>query len=201
MADRKFGKLLAYSLAEKYLDIIMKKEKHTEETAPSTEEDVLATEESVDAQTEIEEIDAIKIQLQELNNSYLRLLADFENYKKKTLKEKSDLLKYGGENVLNNLLPVIDDFERAMISLKDEPDSPVKEGNALIYNKFRAFLQQNGVKEIETTEKLFDTDYHEAITLFPAQNPEDKGKIVECIQKGYQLHDKVIRFAKVVVAD
>jgi molecular chaperone GrpE len=179
----------------------MKKEKHVEETEQSVDDTLTSKEEVRDEQEKNNEIENLKNQLEQVNNSYLLLLADFENYKKKTLKEKSDLLKYGGENVLGNILPIIDDFERAMQALQTEPDSAVKQGIELIYSKFIAFLHQNGVKEIDTKEKPFDTDYHEAITLFPAQQPEDKGKIVDCVQKGYQLHDKVIRFAKVVVAE
>lgn len=179
----------------------MKKDKKLEETEESIQETSEQPKIAQNTQEEVSEIDSLKSQLEQVNNSYLLLLADFDNYKKKTLKEKSDLLKYGGENVLSNLLPIIDDFERAMQSLEKEPDSAIKQGIELIHGKFISFLQHNGVKEIDTKEKIFDTDYHEAITLFPAQQPEDKGKIVDCVQKGYQLHDKVIRYAKVVVAE
>lgn len=179
----------------------MKKDKKLEETEESIQETSEQPEIAQNTQEEVSEIDSLKSQLEQVNNSYLLLLADFDNYKKKTLKEKSDLLKYGGENVLSNLLPIIDDFERAMQSLEKEPDSAIKQGIEIIHGKFISFLQHNGVKEIDTKEKIFDTDYHEAITLLPAQQPEDKGKIVDCVQKGYQLHDKVIRYAKVVVAE
>ncbi len=134
----------------------------------------------------------------ELNDSHLRLMADFDNYRKKTLKERADLIKFGGENIMKDLLPVIDDFERALASMPTE-ENPVKEGVELIHSKFIGFLNQCGVKEIETKDVAFDTDFHEAVTLFPAQDESMKGKIIDCTQKGYTYHEKVIRFAKVVV--
>ena len=136
----------------------------------------------------------------EMNDKHLRLMADFENYKRKTIKERADLIKYGGEQVFINLLPIIDDFERAIQHLPEE-DSPIKEGIVLIHSKFINFLNSNGVKEIETKDAEFNTDFHEAISLFPAPSPELKGKIIDCTQKGYTFHDKVIRYSKVVVAE
>ncbi|NCC98585.1 MAG: nucleotide exchange factor GrpE [Bacteroidia bacterium] len=136
----------------------------------------------------------------QLNDSHLRLMADFDNYKKKTLKEKSDLIKYNGEKIFINMLSIIDDFERAIDHLPEE-DSPIKEGITLIHSKFIEFLNQNDVKEIKTKDEMFDTDFHEAITLFPSGDEKMKGKIIDCVQKGYTFHDKVIRYAKVVVAD
>lgn len=136
----------------------------------------------------------------EMNDKHLRLMADFENYKRKTIKERADLIKYGGEQVFINLLPIIDDFERAIQHLPEE-DSPIKEGIVLIHSKFINFLNSNGVKEIETKDADFNTDFHEAISLFPAPAPELKGKIIDCTQKGYTFHDKVIRYSKVVVAE
>ena len=136
----------------------------------------------------------------EMNDKHLRLMADFENYKRKTIKERADLIKYGGEQVFINLLPIIDDFERAIQHLPEE-DSPIKEGIVLIHSKFINFLNSNGVKEIETKDADFNTDFHEAISLFPAPSPELKGKIIDCTQKGYTFHDKVIRYSKVVVAE
>lgn len=137
----------------------------------------------------------------ELNNSYLRLNAEFDNYRKRTLKEKADLLKSGSERVLVDIISVVDDFERALENVsKTEDIDAVKEGIDLIYNKFVNFLTKHGVKEIETIGHSFDTDKHEAITTVPAQTEEDKDKIVDSIQKGYALNDKVIRFPKVIVA-
>lgn len=137
----------------------------------------------------------------ELNNSYLRLNAEFDNYRKRTLKEKSELLKSGSERVLVDIISVVDDFERAIDNVtKTEDIDAIKEGLDLIYNKFKNFLIRHGVQEIETIGQPFDTDKHEAITTVPAQKEEDKDKIVDSIQKGYTLDDKVIRYPKVIVA-
>ena len=125
----------------------------------------------------------------EMNDKHLRLMADFENYKRKTIKERADLIKYGGEQVFINLLPIIDDFERAIQHLPEE-DSPIKEGIVLIHSKFINFLNSNGVKEIETKDADFNTDFHEAISLFPAPAPELKGKIIDCTQKGYTFFNR-----------
>lgn len=137
----------------------------------------------------------------ELNNSYLRLNAEFDNYRKRTLKEKADILKSGSERVLLDIISVVDDFERALDNIsKTEDVEAVKEGLDLIYSKFGTFLTKHGVKEIEAIGQPFDTDKHEAITTVPAQTEEDKDKIVDSIQKGYMLDDKVIRYPKVIVA-
>ncbi|MDR2954432.1 MAG: nucleotide exchange factor GrpE [Prevotella sp.] len=137
----------------------------------------------------------------DLNDSYLRLNAEFDNYRKRTLKEKADLLKSGSERVLLDVIAVVDDFERALENVaKTEDVDAVKEGIDLIYNKFINFLTKHGVKEIETIGHPFDTDKHEALTTVPAQSEEDKDKIVDSVQKGYMLGDKVIRFPKVIVA-
>lgn len=137
-----------------------------------------------------------------LNEKYLRLAAEFDNYKKRTLKEKSDLLRYGGESVLTNLLLIIDDIERANMSIKSSTDiGSVKDGINLIFTKFNEFLKQQGVKEIETKDMEFNTNFHEAVTRFPAPSEEQKGKVIDVVQKGYMLQDKVIRFAKVVVGE
>ncbi len=132
----------------------------------------------------------------ELNDSYLRLHAEFDNYRKRTMKEKAELLKNGSEKAIAGVLPIIDDFERALAILPED----AKEGVELIYNKFKTYLAQNGVKEIDAMGETFDTELHEAITTIPAQSEDQKDKVIDCIQKGYTLNDKVIRFAKVVVA-
>lgn len=154
-----------------------------------------------DAQTEQKEetIESVSEKLAESKNQYAYLLAEFDNYKKRTLKEKSDLLKYGGENVIKNILPIVDDFERAVDNLPDG-DDPIKEGVLLIYKKFTTFLEQNNVKVIATENEEFNTDFHEAATMFPAADESQKNKIIDCVQKGYTYNDKVIRYAKVVVA-
>jgi molecular chaperone GrpE len=138
----------------------------------------------------------------QLNDSHLRLMAEFDNYRKRTLREKSELIKSAGESVLVNLLPLADDFERGLEVSKDSMDvEAVRQGMELIYSKLTAFLQQNGVKVIETENNAFDTEFHEAITTIPAPSEDLKGKIIDCVQKGYLLNDKVIRFAKVVVGE
>ena len=127
-------------------------------------------------------------------------MAEFDNYRKRTLKERSDLIKTAGENILSSMLPLVDDFERALKAMETAEDVvAVKEGVDLIYNKFIAFLLQNGVKAIPTDNEVFNTDLHEAITTFPAPTEDMKGKIIDCVSKGYTMNDKVIRFAKVVV--
>jgi len=138
----------------------------------------------------------------ELNDKYLRLSAEFDNYRKRTLRERMELTKTAAESVMLNILPVTDDFERAMHSIEQGMDfEATKEGILLIYNKFKEFNKQNGVTEIEAIGKPFDTDLHEALTKIPAPSEELKGKIIDVIQKGYYLNEKVIRFAKVVVGE
>ena len=140
--------------------------------------------------------------IKELKDKYLRLSAEFDNYRKRTLKEKMDLVKSAGEQVLINLLPVIDDFDRAQATLDAVKDiDAFKEGIDLIYNKLKGFLNQNGVKEIEALNKKFDTDLHEAVTKISAPNKKMKGKVIDVIEKGYYLNDKILRFSKVVVGE
>jgi len=143
-----------------------------------------------------------QLNLAEMQDKYLRLSADFDNYRRRTLKEKTKLTKTGGEKVILSLLPIIDNLERAMISIRETKDSDaLKEGLELIYGKFQEFLAQNGVKEVESLNAEFDTEFHEAITKIPAPKPELKGKVVDVIERGYFLHDKVVRFAKVVIGE
>ena len=138
----------------------------------------------------------------ELNDKYLRLSAEYDNYRKRTLKEKMDLVKTGGEGVLIGILPVVDNLERAMLVIRQARDlDAVKEGIELIHTKFKDFLAQNGIREIESLNLDLDTDIHEAVTKTPAQDPSLQGKIVDVIEKGYYLHDRVIRYAKVVIGE
>ncbi len=144
----------------------------------------------------------LEAKLDEISDKHLRLQAEFDNFRRRTVKEKADLIKSGGETVIVNILPVIDDFERALDSLKNVADDDAgKQGTMLIYNKFREFLKQNNVKEIEALNEEFDVDLHEAITKIPAPEEKLKGKVVDVVQKGYVLNDKVIRFAKVVIGE
>lgn len=149
-----------------------------------------------------EAIEELNAKLAELTDKHLRLQAEFDNFRKRTLKEKAELIKSGGEAVLMNILPVIDDFERALNSMKEVPETDAgKQGTQLIYNKFNEFLKQNNVKEIEAVNQEFNVDLHEAITKIPAPSEELKGKVVAVVEKGYVLNDKVIRFAKVVIGE
>lgn len=149
-----------------------------------------------------EENERLKAEAEQLKKDYLLARADLENFRKRTLKEKADLIRNGGEGCLKDILPVIDDFERGMQAIASNADvEAVKKGIELIYNKFKSYLEQHGVKEIPTENADFDTEYHEAVTTFPAPTPEQKGKVIDCVQKGYTMNDKVIRFAKVVVGE
>jgi len=140
--------------------------------------------------------------LAELQDRYLRLSAEYDNFRKRTLKEKIDLQKSANENLLEAILPVADDFDRAIQSVDEAKDiKAVKEGMKLISGKFNGFLNQQGVKEIVAVNKEFDTDLHEAITKIPAPSKKLKGKVVDVIQKGYFLNDKVLRFSKVVIGE
>ena len=146
------------------------------------------------------EIEQLKAEKAELNDRFLRLFSEFDNYKKRVSKEKLDLISTASEKVLVSLLPVIDDFERAIAANEkvDDVDS-IKEGFNLIYNKLVQMMKRFDVEEIQAKGEEFNTDFHEAVTHFPAQNEEDKGKVIDVTEKGYKLKDKVIRYAKVVV--
>lgn len=138
----------------------------------------------------------------ELNNSYLRLHAEFDNFRKRTMKEKADIIKSGGERVLTDMLPLADDFERAMQALHAAEDkAAMVEGMDLIYSKFVNFMNQHGVREIEAVGQPFDADRFEAITTVPVQDAAQKGLIIDCVQKGYELNDKIIRYPKVIVGE
>lgn len=152
----------------------------------------------VDEKKEENPLDKATKEIADLKDKYLRTLAEFDNYKKRTLKEKAELILNGSEKTVSAILPVLDDFERA---LKDESDDPkaIKEGVQMIFNKFVKALESLGVKKIDTADKDFDTDFHEAVAMVPGQPDEKKGKVIDCVQTGYMLNDKVIRHAKVAV--
>jgi molecular chaperone GrpE len=161
------------------------------------------TEENItEKKVEVNPIEQIQTQLDEMKDKYVRLSAEFDNYRKRSLREKMDLTKYASEDVLQSILPLYDDFERAMKSWDESTDiDAVKQGLHLIYNKFYDFLKTKGISEIEAFGKEFNTDIHEAITKTPVQDEKMKGKIVDVVQKGYMLNDKVIRFSKVVIGE
>lgn len=137
-----------------------------------------------------------------LEDKYLRQVAEFDNYRKRTIKEKAEIIKNGGERVIESILPVLDDFERAMSNMaKDENAAEILTGVELIYNKFTGILKQNGLQKIETEGADFNTDFHEAIALIPTPDENLKGKVLDCVQPGYTLNEKVIRHAKVAVGE
>jgi molecular chaperone GrpE len=149
-----------------------------------------------------EELKASDEKNKELQDKYLRLSAEFDNYRKRTLREKAEMIKTASEDLLKKIIPVMDDFERGLIALNTAQDlDAVKQGMNLIYSRFITFLQQNGVKEIDAMNQEFNTDLHEAVTKIPAPDEKLKGKVVDVIEKGYFLHDKVIRYPKVVVGE
>ena len=162
--------------------------------------DNLSEEEDILTDQETEEEESLQEKYDELNNNFLRLHAEFDNYRKRTLKEKMDIIKSGGEKVLTEMIPLIDDFERALETVQNADNKEaIVEGLELIYTKFVNFINQNGVKEMEAIGKPFDADKFEAITTIPVQDKSQKDMVVDCIQKGYILNDKVIRFPKVIV--
>ena len=168
-----------------------------EETGDQNEE-----EEPEEEEEEPKQEPTAEEKLAELQDRYLRLSAEYDNFRKRTLKEKIDLQKSANENLLSALLPVADDFDRALESVdKAEDVEAVKEGMNLISGKFKSFLNQQGVKEIEAVHKTFDTDVHEAVTKIPAPTKKLKGKVVDVVQKGYFLNEKVLRFSKVVIGE
>lgn len=177
-------------------------EQQTQE-AETGETEAAAEENEVDEAAKLSaELDTLKATIEKMQKDYLLLMAEFDNFRKRTLREKADLIKNGGENCMKAILPVVDDFERGLAAVEKSNDlEAVKEGMNLIYNKFKTYLEQNGVKEIPTQGADFDTEYHEAVTTFPAPDPAQKGKVIDTVQKGYTLNDKVIRFAKVVVGE
>jgi molecular chaperone GrpE len=181
----------------------MKKEKNQNDNIEN--EEVLQETHEAEMQ-EINELeldaDTLEQKIADLNEKNLRLMAEFDNYRKRTMKERSELIKTAGEDIFKNLLPLMDDFDRAMEAMETAQNvDAVKQGVQLIHDKFIAFLLRNGVKEIPTENEPFDVDLHEAVTTFPAASDDMKGKIMDCISKGYTLNDKVIRYPKVVVCE
>ena len=168
-----------------------------EQSAPETEQ---STQDEEKELTIEEQLDAANAEIASLKDQLLRKIAEFENYRKRTIKEKTDLILNGGEKTIITILPVIDDFERALKNMKNAEDvNAVLEGVELIYKKFMDILGRQGVSVIETKEADFDVDLHEAVAQLPAPTPELKGKVMDCTQTGYKLNEKVIRHAQVVV--
>lgn len=179
-----------------------KNAKNKEELKQEVEQEVQVevVEEQEVALSAEEQIAALQAELEKEKGQYMYLMADFENLRKRSLKEKADLLKYGGESAMRDLLPVVDDFERAIEAIEKGGDmESLKEGVQLIYNKFVKYLERNKVTPIESTGKDFDDNLHEAITTFPAPDESMRGKVIDTTIKGYMIDDKVLRHAKVVV--
>lgn len=166
-------------------------EETTEETAEDGDEEKTLTE-------ELDPLTAAQNEAEQWKDKYVRLVAEFDNYKKRTLKEKSELILNGSEKSISSILPILDDFERATADKTEDPQA-IKEGFELIFKKFLKTLETLGVKKIETDDADFNVDYHEAIAMVPGMGDDKKGKVIDCVQTGYTLNDKVIRHAKVAV--
>ena len=192
-------------MSKKEQEQVKEEELQQEETqteAQNAEVESQNTEEEQPAKEETPEdkIAALKAELEKSQKEYLFLMAEFDNYRKRTVKEKAELIKNGGEKAMLGLLPVIDDFERAIDAIDNSSDvESLKEGVDLIYNKFMKYLESQQVKPMESTGTDFDADIYEAVTTFPAPDESMKGKVIDTVQKGYTINEKVLRHAKVVV--
>ncbi len=189
-------------MQEELQNIQNEAESEAEAQEPQTDEAEDAT--TAESQEEVkEEKDPLEVAnetIADLNDKYLRKCAEFENFRRRSIKEKAELILNGGEKVITKILPVIDDMERAIENGKKTDDvATLREGMELIYKKFLKILEGEGVKTIETLGKDFNVDYHEAIAMVPGQDDDKKGKVIDCVQTGYTLNDKVIRYAKVAV--
>lgn len=189
---------------KKYSETIMKMEnkehKEVEEQAKETQtQNATETEKEL---TDAEKLEAANEEIAQLKDKYLRQVAEFDNYRKRTLKEKTELILNGGGKVLSALLPILDDFDRAIENIQKSDDvNALKEGVELIAGKLNKTLASQGLQKMDTIGKPFDTDYHEAIALVPAQDEDKKNLVMDCVQPGYMLNDKVLRHAKVVVGN
>lgn len=163
---------------------------------PSDTSDTSET--SSSSEPELSPLEKAEKEIEQLKDQYLRARAEFENYRKRTIKEKAELILNGGEKTITAILPVLDDFERALADTTEDPEA-IKQGMELIFHKFVKTLEGLGVKKIETEDKPFDVDYHEAIAMVPGMGDDKKGMVIDCVQTGYMLNDKVIRHAKVAV--
>ena len=181
------------------IDIDATNEEVTNEENNATEQENIELTEEEKLQKELNEANE---KIATLEDKYLRQVAEFDNYRKRTIKEKAELIKNGGERAIESILPVLDDFERALSNMaKDENAAEIMTGVELIYNKFVSILKQNGLQKIETEGADFNTDFHEAIALIPTPDEKLKGKVLDCVQAGYTLNEKVIRHAKVAVGE
>lgn len=176
--------------------------KHTKTEEQTKETQVQSATENEKEQTDAEKLEAANEEIAQLKDKYLRQVAEFDNYRKRTLKEKTELILNGGEKVLSALLPILDDLDRAIENIHKSDDiKALKEGVELIAGKLSKALASQGLQKMDAIGKPFDTDYHEAIALVPAQEEEKKNLVMDCVQPGYMLNDKVLRHAKVVVGN
>lgn len=189
------------SKQEKDPEEIKDNELKSKQEVPENKEETSTAEGIAEGCNEAEKrIEELQQQLDKEKKEYLFLMAEFDNFRKRTLKEKSEIIKNAGENVLKGLLTIMDDFERGLKAAENSPEGDsVKEGISLIYNKLQKYLAQNGVKEIDPADDTFDTEKHEAISVVPVPDEDKKGKILDTVEKGYTINDKVLRHAKVVV--
>lgn len=203
----KVGNIFEHVQADQNLTEMAKnKDKETKEQETVHEQEEMKDQETSQEEKEVQEEEPKdpaqewEAKYNELNDKYLRLYSDFDNYRKRTIKEKGDLISSASGDIMKDLLTVLDDFERAIQSNEESNDpESLKEGFQLIYNKFKSILTAKGLKPMDSKGEPFDIDHHEAVTNIPAQDDEDKGKVMDVIEKGYFLNEKVLRYAKVVV--
>lgn len=179
-------------------EVKTQQEKNSSNDESAQNEEAKDTETESAAQKEHDPLEKAQKEVEEWKDKYIRLVAEFDNYKKRTLKEKSELILNGSEKTISTVLPILDDFERATADKTEDPEA-IKQGFDLIFKKFLKALESLGVKKIETDDADFNVDYHEAIAMVPGMGDEKKGKVIDCVQSGYTLNDKVIRHAKVAV--
>ncbi len=183
-------------------EVVKNPEAETSQTQTEDQSNAQETQEELTPEQQLsKDLETAQAMIEEQKDKYLRLSAEFDNYRKRTMKEKAELIKNGGEKAIAAILPILDDLERALANMQQADDvKAMYEGIDLIYQKFLKNLNQEGLEKMSPIGEAFDTDFHEAVALIPAQEEEQKGKVLDCVQTGYKLNDKVIRHAKVVVA-
>lgn len=183
-------------------EVVKNPEAETSQTQTEDQSNAQETQEELTPEQQLsKDLEAAQATIEDQKDKYLRLSAEFDNYRKRTMKEKAELIKNGGEKAIAAILPILDDLERALANMQQADDvKAMYEGIDLIYQKFLKNLNQEGLEKMSPIGEAFDTDFHEAVALIPAQEEEQKGKVLDCVQTGYKLNDKVIRHAKVVVA-
>lgn len=183
-------------------EVVKNPEAETAQTQTENQSNAQEAQEELTPEQQLsKDLETAQAMIEEQKDKYLRLSAEFDNYRKRTMKEKAELIKNGGEKAIAAVLPILDDLERALANMQQADDvKAMYEGIDLIYQKFLKNLNQEGLEKMNPVGEAFDTDFHEAVALIPAQEEEQKGKVLDCVQTGYKLNDKVIRHAKVVVA-